>query len=131
MRASCWLLRVPRKSTVQAVFLAAVQDYYQVQATLAALDAALESERAAKESFAVAEARYNAGSATPAHKLQAQTAYSQATLNRITTEGNQKNAQGALANMLGLDANRNVLLVRANRSTIICSQCSVVSTRNT
>ncbi len=105
-------------STVQAVFLAAVQDYYQVQATLAALDAALESERAAKESFAAAEARYNAGSATPADKLQAQTAYSQATLNRITTEGNQKNAQGALANMLGLDANRNVSLVAANTISI-------------
>ena len=39
-------------STVQTVFLAAVQDYYQVQATRASLDAALESERAAKESFA-------------------------------------------------------------------------------
>src|SRR3989338_10681722 len=64
-------------STVQAVFLQAVQSFYQTQATQAALDAALESERAAKESFAAAEARYAAGSATPADKLQAQTAYSQ------------------------------------------------------
>jgi len=63
-------------STVQAVFLVAVQAYYQAQATNAALDAAIESERAAKESFAAAEARYKAGSATPADKLQAQTAYS-------------------------------------------------------
>jgi len=101
-------------STVQALFLAAVQAYYQTQATYAALDAALESERAAKESFAAAEARYKAGSATPADKLQAQTAYSQATLNRITADGNLKNAQGALANMLGLDANRNVSLAAAN-----------------
>lgn len=105
-------------STVQAVFLAAVQVFYQEQATLAALDAALESERAAKESFAAAEARYNAGSATPADKLQAQTAYSQATLNRITADGNMKNAQGALANMLGLDANRNVSLVPANTTAM-------------
>lgn len=105
-------------STVQAVFLAAVQAFYQAQATYAALDAALESERAAKESFAAAEARYNAGSATPADKLQAQTAYSQATLNRITIEGNQKNAQGALANVLGLDANRNVSLATANTMAI-------------
>jgi outer membrane protein len=101
-------------NTVQTIFLAAIQAFYQAQATYAALDAALESERAAKESFAAAEARYNAGSATPADKLQAQTAYSQATLNRITTEGSQKNAQGALANMLGLDANRPVALVTAN-----------------
>lgn len=105
-------------STVQAVFLAAVQDFYQVQASLAALDAALESERAAKESFAAAEARYNAGSATPADKLQAQTAYSQTTLNRITADGNLKNAQGTLANMLGMDANRNVLLAPINTTAM-------------
>jgi outer membrane protein len=105
-------------NTVQTIFLAAIQAFYQAQATYAALDAALESERAAKESFAAAEARYNAGSATSADKLQAQTAYSQATLNRITTEGNQKNAQGALANMLGLDANRSVALVTANTMAV-------------
>lgn len=101
-------------STVQTVFLAAVQAYYQTQATYAQLDAALESERAARESFAAAEARYNTGTATPADKLQAQTAYSQATLNRITADGSLKNAQGNLANILGLDANRNVSLVAAN-----------------
>ena len=105
-------------STVQTIFLAAVQAYYQEQAAIAALDAAVESERAAKESFAAAEARYTAGSATPADKLQAQTAYSQATLNRITAAGNLKNAQGTLANMIGLDANRNVTLVPANTSSI-------------
>ncbi|OGS80587.1 MAG: hypothetical protein A2Z94_07750 [Gallionellales bacterium GWA2_55_18] len=101
-------------STVQTVFLSAVQAFYQTQATLAALDAARESERAAKESFAAAEARYLIGSATPADKLQAQTAYSQATLNRITADGNMKNSKGTLANMLGLDANRNVALISAS-----------------
>jgi outer membrane protein len=105
-------------STVQSVFLAAVQDYYQVQATSAALNSALESEHAAKESFDAAEARYNAGSATPADKLQAQTAYSQATLNRITADGSQRNAQGTLANMLGLDANHEVPLTPANTVAI-------------
>ncbi|OFZ66640.1 MAG: hypothetical protein A2V79_08075 [Betaproteobacteria bacterium RBG_16_56_24] len=98
-------------STVQVIFLAAVQAFYQAQAANAALDASIESERAAKESFAAAEARYNAGSSTLADKLQSQTAYSQATLNRITADGNMKNAKGALANMLGLDANVNVPLV--------------------
>ena len=100
-------------STVQAVFLSAVQSFYQTQATIAALDAARESERAAKESFAAAQARYLAGSATPADKLSAQTAYSQATLNRIAADGSMKNAKGGLANMLGLDANQNVALVAA------------------
>ena len=104
-------------STVQAVFLSAVQSFYQIQATFAALDAARESERAARESFAAAEARYTAGSATPADKLQAQTAYSQATLNRITANGNMQNARGSLANMIGLDANRDILLVAAGEFT--------------
>ncbi len=105
-------------STVQTIFLQAVQSFYQTQASQAALDAALESERAAKESFAAAEARYRSGSATPADKLQAQTAYSQATLNSITANGNMNNTKGALANMLGLDANKNIVLAAANTTAI-------------
>lgn len=101
-------------STVQTVFLAAVQAFYQVHATQAALDAARQSEQAAKEGFTAAATRYEIGSATPADKLQAQTAYSQATLNRITAEGNLKNAQGTLANTLGLDAGTEVQLVTAS-----------------
>lgn len=104
-------------STIQTVFLAAVQSYYQNQATRAALDAAQESERATQENLAAAAARYQAGSATPADKLQAQTAHSQAALNRITAEGNLKNAQGSLANMLGLDANIVVALATSNTDT--------------
>ncbi len=102
--------------TVQTVFLAAVQAYYQTRATQAALDAALVSEHAAQESFAAANARYLAGSNTPADKLTAQTAYSQSTLNRITAFGAMKIAQGNLANLLGLDANTRVLLVEAASS---------------
>lgn len=105
-------------STIQTVFLAAVQSYYQNQATRAALDAAHESERATQESLSAAEARYQAGSATPADKLQAQTAHSQAMLNRITAEGNLKNAQGTLANLLGLDANITIALASAGDRNI-------------
>lgn len=93
-------------STTQAVFLAALQAYYQVHALQAALDAAELSEKAARESLAAAEARYRAGSATPADRLQAQTALSQATLTRIRVGGELKNARGTLANAIGLDANR-------------------------
>lgn len=100
-------------ATVQAVFLAAVQAYYQVQAGEAALAAARESEKASTESFNAAEARYKVGAATPADKLQAQTALSQAILNRITAEGSLKAAQGSLAAVLGRDAHRAPALAAA------------------
>lgn len=106
-------------ATVQTVFLSAVQSYYQTLATQATLDAAVESERAAKASFDAAEARYLAGSATPADKLQAQTAYSQATLNHITAEGNLKKTGGALANVIGLEAHRSVTLAAVNTEAVV------------
>lgn len=93
-------------ATIQSVFLAAVQAYYQLFATQAAVESAGQAEKSAQESFNAATARYNVGSGTPADKLQAQTALSQAVLNRIRAEGDFSNAQGQLANSMGLDANR-------------------------
>ncbi|MGB7541264.1 MAG: TolC family protein, partial [Burkholderiales bacterium] len=98
-------------AAVQKVFLAAVQAYYQFFATRAAVDSAKEAERSSLESLKSATARYEAGAATPADKYQAQTANSQAVLNRIQAEGSEKSAEGALANVIGLDANRPVSLV--------------------
>ena len=89
---------------MQSLFLSAVNAYYQVQATQAATDATLAAEKAAEESFNAAEARYKVGAATPADKLQAQTARSQAMLNRIKADGDFRNAQGVLANVMGLNA---------------------------
>lgn len=93
-------------STAQAVFLAALQAYFQVHAFTAALEAAELSEKAARESLAAADARYRAGNATPADRLQAQTALSQATLTRIRVAGELQGARGTLANAIGLDAHR-------------------------
>lgn len=92
-------------ATIQAVFLSAVQAYYQLFATQAAVHSAREAEKSSLESFNAAAARYGVGAGTPADKLQAQTAYSQAVLNRIQAEGDNRNAQGVLANVMGLDAN--------------------------
>ncbi|MDD2721666.1 MAG: TolC family protein [Gallionella sp.] len=100
-------------ATVQNVFLAAVQAYYQTQATQASFEAATVSEHAAQQSFAAAEARYQAGSATPADKFAARSAWSQSTLNRITAQGAARIAQGNLANLLGLDANQALMLASA------------------
>lgn len=92
-------------ATLQSVFLSAVQAYYQLFATQAVVDSTNEAEKSARASFNAAAARYNVGAGTPADKLQTQTAYSQAVLTRIRAEGDARNAQGTLANVMGLDAN--------------------------
>ena len=99
-----------QSNVVQTVLLNAIQAYYQVQASVAALDAALASEHASEESYKAAQARYKAGVSTPADKLQAQTLFAQNTLNRITIEGTLKSAYGTLANVMGLVANQAVKL---------------------
>ncbi|MCK9283962.1 MAG: TolC family protein [Rhodocyclaceae bacterium] len=106
-----------RDATVQAVFLAAVEAWYQVHSARAALDAAEASEKAAEQSFRAADARYAAGRATPADKLQAQTAWSQARLSRIAAAGALKTAQGALAATLGRDAHRPLALAASAQPT--------------
>lgn len=93
-------------ATVQSVFLDALQAYYNTQAARAAVTAATQSEKASRESLSAAEVRYRVGSGTPADRLQAQTAWSQATLNRIRTEGVLRNALGRLAKVMGLDADQ-------------------------
>lgn len=99
-----------RDATVQAVFLAAMQAYYGAQATQAAVVAARESERAAGESLSAAELRYKVGVATPADRLQARTAASQARLARQRAEGEARNAQAVLANALGFPAQTALVL---------------------
>lgn len=99
-----------RDATVQSVFLAAVQAFFQKQASAAVLEASLQSEKAALESLNAADARYKVGAATPADRLQARTAHAQAVLNRITAEGAVKVAQGTLANVLGAEPTRALAL---------------------
>lgn len=93
-------------ATVQSVFLSALQSYYNAQAARAALTAAQESEKASRESLTAAETRYRVGTATPADRLQAQTAWSQTVLTRIRAEGLIKSTLGTLANVMGLDASQ-------------------------
>lgn len=89
-------------NTIQSVFLLAVQAYYTLFGSNASLEASREAERSALASLNAAKTRYSVGTATPADTLQAQTAYSQAMLNRIQAEGSVKSAQGELASVLGL-----------------------------
>ncbi len=95
-----------RDATLQANFLAAVQAYYTLLSARASVLSAQAAETSAREALSAAQARYEAGVATPADKLQAQTALSQATLNLITARGNERSSQGALANVMGFDASQ-------------------------
>ncbi len=97
-------------ATLQSVFLSAIQSYYQLFAAGANVEAALEGEKASEESFKAAETRYRVGAGTPADRLQAKTAYSQAQLIRTRAEGERRIAAGVLANAIGLDADAEVEL---------------------
>jgi outer membrane protein TolC len=87
---------------VQRVLLNAVNAFYQVHANKAVLRTSIETERLFEESFKAAEAKYIAGIATPADKLQANTSYANATLTRLTNEGLLKIAYGNLAAIMGV-----------------------------
>jgi len=97
-------------ATVQSLFLSALQSFYTAQAARAAVASTTEAERAAREGFNAAESRYEVGVATPADRLLAQTALSQATLIRIKAEGEARNALGALASVMGFRAGQPIEL---------------------
>ena len=86
---------------VQRVLLSAVNAFYQVHANKAILKASIESEKLFEESFKAAEAKYIAGIATPADKLQVNTSFANATLTRLTNEGALRIAYGNLATIMG------------------------------
>jgi TolC family type I secretion outer membrane protein len=92
-------------STLQNVLFTAVQAYYQLFAARSALEATEASERSSEEAFKAAAFRYEVGAAALADKLQAQTAYAQAKLNRQRAAGDAQNALGVLANAMGLKPN--------------------------
>jgi outer membrane protein len=99
-----------RDATLQSNFLNAVQGYYALLSARASLESFQADEQKAQESLAAAQARYQAGVATPVDRLQAQTTLSQAKLNRIRGEGEASNAQGTLATIMGFDATQSYVL---------------------
>ena len=106
-----------RDEALQTVYLSAVQAYYTLLSTRATVESLRAAEVAARESLKAAQARYHAGAATPADSLQAQTALSQATLNRIRAEGDAASAQGALLNIMGFDVTQHFELAPVPDST--------------
>jgi len=89
-------------AALQTVLFAAVEAYYQWFASTSALEAAEASQRSSEEALKAAAYRYEVGAAALADKLQAQTAYAQAKVNRQTAAGNARIALGSLATVMGL-----------------------------
>lgn len=114
-----------QNAKIQSLFLSVVQSYYALFGAKASLEALIESQKLAKESYDAALARYQVGAATPADKLQAFTAYSQSTLNRVRAEGALKIAEGSLANTLGLNANTQLNLTPPQNNIIFAEGLGV------
>jgi outer membrane protein TolC len=106
-----------RDATLQSNFLLAVQAYYALLSARASVESFKVDELKAQESLAAAQARYQAGVATPVDRLQAQTTLSQARLNRIRSEGDASNAQGTLANIMGFDASQQYSIAPLTEAT--------------
>lgn len=107
-----------QSAVVQNILLAAIKAFYQVQTDEALLEASKESETFNQESFKAADAKYQAGVSTPADKLQAETAYAQAVLTRVSAEGTLKTDLGILANVMGLNANMPLKLAAISNAAI-------------
>lgn len=103
-----------RDAALQGVYLSTVQAYFSLLSARANVESLKVAEGLAKGSLDLAQARYQSGAATPADKLQAQTAWSQAQLNRITAEGNVSIAAGTLANQLGFSPVQTIELAPLN-----------------
>jgi TolC family type I secretion outer membrane protein len=96
--------------TIQQVLFDTVEAYYRLFAATENVAATRTAEESARESHDAAQARLGAGRGTRADVLQAQTAYSQARLNRTRAEGDAATARGTLATEMGFDADRSLSL---------------------
>lgn len=94
-----------RNSALQSAFLDAAQLYFSVQAAARRLIAAEQVLALANTNWVAADARYRGGAAALADSLQAQAAYTQASLRRSREVGALAVAQGTLAIRIGIPAN--------------------------
>jgi outer membrane protein TolC len=97
-------------ATLQQVVYDTVEAYYRLFAANENVTATRVAEDSARQSLDAAQARWGAGRGTRAEVLQAQTATSQARLNRTRAEGDAASARGVLANVLGLETNSTLAL---------------------
>ncbi|UTL92413.1 TolC family protein [Pseudomonas fluorescens] len=91
-----------RVEKIQQVVLGTSKAFYQVQASSALLEARRSIEALAADSLRVTTAKHQAGAGERADRLQAQTTFEQAQLERVLAEGDLAIAHGALASALNL-----------------------------
>jgi outer membrane protein len=89
-------------ATLQNTFTLAAQAYYNALAARRSLVAARQVAQLAAQNLEAADAKYTAGAAALSDRLQAQTAFSQASLNQVRREGALRNALGVIAVRMGL-----------------------------
>ncbi|NUT89682.1 TolC family protein [Pseudomonas corrugata] len=92
------------------------RDYFSVAAARGVIDSSLDNESAAKESFLAAQAKYVAGVGARADLLQAQTAHSEAVLDRVRAQGNYQKAVAQLAYTLGVDQGSKIEIDKLDES---------------
>ena len=95
----------------QTLFFNTVQGYYAIFQAQASLDAYLSAQNAAKESLEAAQIKLKAGVTIPSDTLQAQAAYAQAVLNRVTAEQTLALAKGNFSMLLGWDADQSFTII--------------------
>jgi len=89
-------------SQLQDAFVLAAQLYYDTLAAQRSQIAATQVATLAAENLKAASAKYEAGAAALSDRLQAQTAYSQASLNEVRGKGALRSAKGLIAMRMGL-----------------------------
>ena len=92
------------------------RDYFAVAAAKGVIVSSLDNESAAKESFLAAQAKYIAGVGARADLLQAQTAHSEAILDRVRAQGNYQKAVAQLTYTLGVDPGAKIAIDKLDES---------------
>ncbi len=87
---------------LQDAFVLAAQLYYDTLAAQRSQVAATQVANLAAENLKAASAKYEAGAAALSDRLQAQTAYTQASLNEVRGKGALRSAKGLIAMRMGL-----------------------------
>lgn len=88
--------------------------YVEAASTWARLDAALETERIAAQTRDIASARHEALAGSLLEKLQAQTAFALAALDRVRAQAAWDIARGALASAMGRPLSQPIVLAPAS-----------------